>query len=411
MIRGADAGTGAGDINGDGLGDLLIGSVVVFGKATTEAVELPDVAAGQGGFGIWGVVQHFSVSRAGAGDVDGDGLGDLVIGVPWGGVDGDNLAGSSYVVLGKATTEAVQLSDVAASRGGFVIRGENVGDYSGASVSGAGDTNGDGLGDLLIGAPEAGSSYVVFGKATTEAVELSDVATGRRGFVIRQESQEPGGGSHRSNPSSVSGAGDVNGDGLGDVLIGAYGADAGGKQGAGSSYVVFGKSVTEAVELCDIAAGRGGFVIRGEKESDYSGWSVSGAGDINGDGLQDLLIGAPGHTSTLFRKVRAGTAYVVFGPASSFRRFRRGEVNGDDTVDLSDAVATFGYLFLSEDAPGCLDGADANDDGAIDISDGIATVVYLFRGDSILPMPGPRHCGIDPTADPLGCESPPEDCR
>ena len=108
---------------------------------------------------------------------------------------------------------------------------------------------------------------------------------------------------------SVSGAGDVNGDGLADLIIGAYGADANGTS-SGSSYIVFGKKENaNAVQLSDIAAGKGGFVIHGEAESNYSGWSVSGGGDINGDGLFDLIIGAWGADPN--GNSQAGHSYVI----------------------------------------------------------------------------------------------------
>ncbi len=101
-------------------------------------------------------------------------------------------AGESYVVFGKADTTPVNLSDVAAGTGGFVINGIDPGDFSGFSVSGAGDVNGDGLADVIVGADladpggnlSAGESYVVFGKADGTAVDLAVVAAGTGGFVI-----------------------------------------------------------------------------------------------------------------------------------------------------------------------------------------------------------------------------------
>jgi hypothetical protein len=156
------------------------------------------------------------------------------------------------------------------------------------------------------GKTKAGKSYVVFGKKdNTRAIELSDIATGTStgGFVINGESAGDYSG------RSVSNAGDVNGDGLDDLIVGAYGVDdSSGKSHKGKSYVVFGKNNnTNVVELSDIAAGIGGFVINGELAGDYSGYSVSSAGDVNGDGLDDLIVGAYNASSS------AGKSYVIFG--------------------------------------------------------------------------------------------------
>src|SRR4029453_15136803 len=182
----------------------------------------------------------------------------------------------SYVVFGTASGFAAEIdfASVAAGDGGFVIHGQDVNDISGSSVSTAGDINGDGFADLIIGAVHgdgpgntrdfAGDSYVVFGHAGSFAAEidLAAVAAGSGGFVIHGQDATD------DSPHSVSTAGDINGDGFPHLIIGADGGDGPGntRNGAGDSYVVFGKASGFAAEidLAAVAAGAGGFVVHGQ---------------------------------------------------------------------------------------------------------------------------------------------------
>jgi hypothetical protein len=242
-------------------------------------------------------------------------LDDLIVGAFYADTSGTNNAGKSYVVFGKITGTQVNLSDIASGTGGFVINGAAADDYSGFSVSSAGDVNGDGLDDLIVGANGAdpngtysGASYVVFGKADGTSVNLSDIANGTGGFVIN------GAAIFDFSGGSVSSAGDVNGDGFDDLIVGARLADPSGTATrTGASYVVFGKNNTNSVDLSAIASGTSnlGFVITGASAGDNSGGSVSSAGDVNGDGFDDLIVGAP-YADTSGTN-NAGASYVVFG--------------------------------------------------------------------------------------------------
>jgi hypothetical protein len=98
---------------------------------------------------------------------------------------------------------------------------------------------------------------------------------------------------------------------LDDLIVGAFQANLNGTYGVGKSYVIFGKAVNTAINLSAIASGTGGFIINGENFIDNSGYSVSTAGDVNGDGLDDLSIGA--RNANLSGRIDAGKSYVVFG--------------------------------------------------------------------------------------------------
>ncbi|MEA3193375.1 MAG: hypothetical protein QOD26_1708, partial [Betaproteobacteria bacterium] len=246
-------------------------------------------------------------------DVNGDGYDDVLVGARGADPRG-SYSGSSYLVFGGAGGFASNL-DLSALDGtnGFQISGEDELHQSGHSLSGAGDVNGDGIADYVVGAwgaddhgVDTGAAYVVFGRTGGYASDFDlSALNGVNGFQFIGEASDDFAGF-----SAVSGAGDVNGDGYDDVLVGAFGSDEHGAD-AGAAYVIYGAAGGFGASL-ELSAldGFNGFQVSGGSAADYAGRSVSGAGDVNGDGYSDLVIGAP---KTDFAGTDSGAGYVVFG--------------------------------------------------------------------------------------------------
>jgi FG-GAP repeat len=302
-----------GDVNGDGIGDLLVGAprtslsgrgrsagaaYVVFGARDGGTVDLS--APGRRAAVVMGAGHgyHAGSAVAALGDVDGDGRREAVVGAPGATVDGRTGAGAVYVVLSSRLAGGADLARPADF--GYEIDGASPASATGAAIAGARDMNGDGLPEVIVGARGLGATYMVWGRRDRAPVDLA--ALGDQGFAVLDGAGEGAG-------AAVADAGDVNGDGIPDLVIGAPDADANGRALSGSAYVVFGPGAPGPIALPpDPAAG---FRIDGAASGDRLGAAVQSAGDVNGDRRADVLVGARG--ADPLARDRAGAAYVVFG--------------------------------------------------------------------------------------------------
>jgi streptogramin lyase len=383
-----------GDVNGDGTTDLIIGApganagagavYVVFG---TNA-GFPDPIAlsslnGTTGFVLNGSANPGSAGwSVAAGDVNGDGIADILIGAPKTTISANANVGSAYIVFGHSTAWNPSYTLNAA-----FLNGTNGVEYDGTAVNGGqfagnsvaiGDINGDGKKDLIIGAygvtiggvqVNAGATYVIFGKAAgTWPVSATSVTTainaGAGGFEV------DGTVSGQDYGFSVA-SGDVNGDGVADLLIGGYGSNS----TNGGFAVVFGGATkpdngggtvswtsTPFSIGTTFLNGTNGALFSGAAPSDQTGWSIA-AGDVNGDGKADIIVGSD--TATYGGvNFYTGKVAIIFGKgmpwSNTLTTITSAWLNGTNGVEYDGpfASAYTGWSVAS---------ADVNGDGKSDL--------------------------------------------
>lgn len=352
----------AGDVNGDGYSDVIIGSHSYDNGETNEgrvflyygsAVGLTSNAAWTAESNQAGA--SFGTGVACAGDINGDGLSDLIVGAS-SYDNGETNEGSAFIYYG-ATTGLSPAADQ-------VLERNSMNATFGICVASAGDVNGDGFSDVIIGASgwdnnEAGEggAFLFNGSADGFAGSFDWLATGN---------QDQGGFGQ-----SIACAGDVNGDGYDDVIIGAQ-FYANGETDEGAVFIYHG-----SISGLSTTPAR---VLESNNEFTYFGFSVASAGDVNGDGFNDVIIGA-------FSFNDEGAAFVYYGSPSGISASNYWKTGSSGTG---------GWIGYSVASAG-----DVNGDGYSDVIVGdpiLAHAVYIYKGSSS-GLPAQPSQQLDPDDD------------
>lgn len=367
----------AGDVNGDGVDDIIIGSYssnpsgrtgagttyIIFGsKVRLGDIDVRKLTSKQG-FTISGANDGdmLGMSVSSTGDFNGDGIADIVIGAYNAKPAGCNCTGAVYVIYGsKQGFSNIDLKNLSANQG-FEIISSNSADGTGNAVSHAGDVNGDGIGDLVIGGcfsnplgrNYAGSAYIIYGsKQGFSNMDLKQITAAQGLHIVGANNNDRLG-------YSVDAAGDVNGDGIDDVLIGAYCASPLGRNCSGAAYVIYGtkSGFSQQLDLNSFNSAQG-FRIMGYRAYDQLGYSVSWAGDVNGDKIDDVVVGAP--LTNQSGVDTSGAAYVIFGSKSGLSDINVGNLSPSQGI-FAGGNYTNDYYGSSVSGTGDLDGDGVND--------------------------------------------------
>lgn len=415
---------GIGDINGDSFDDVIIGAgqgtvpsrtglsgyaYVIFGTLGpfTDLTVTDSWTASSLGFRILGPVAGSGLvalprTARGLGDVNNDGIDDFAISARlYKGTSSKTSAGVVWVIFGKTGSafDTIDLLPANFGTNGIYFTGAAASDSFGYTVMPAGDFNNDGIADFLVGAAsydpptvnsvtrvDAGAAYLLYGSTTAlVTMDMSTFVTGSKGVRFL------GAAAGDNFGSALSGVGDVNGDGIDDIAIGAPTSDPLTRSNAGTVYVIYGSSVVFAadVDLITFNDFSIGFAIYGRVTIDQLS-TVAPAGDINRDGVADILVGSPSASTR---------NHLIFGQTDA--RTTHVDTKTDDVIS---------FYFLDSAYLGyALDGGqDLNGDGIPDIllAGYLADVTVESGGTSINNagavwlLPGPFIYPPKPSASP-----------
>jgi len=346
----------AGDVNGDGYSDVIVGAYCYRNGEFGEGSSYLYYGSGSGleTTESWMVegnryYSHYGISVATAGDVNGDGFSDVIVGA-YGHSNGESEEGGVFVYHGSASgLEAAE---------SWTVESNHTEAYFGSSVATAGDVNGDGFSDVIVGAygydngeHEEGRVYVYHGSmAGLETAASWTAESDRAGAYFG---------------CSVATAGDVNGDGYSDVIVGAYGYD-NGESSEGCVYVYHGSALGLETAVS--------WTAESNRADTYFGNSVATAGDVNGDGYSDVIVGAYGYDNG---ESSEGCVFVYHGSATGL------ETEASWTAESNCADAYFGNSVATA--------GDVNGDGYSDVIIGAYGYnngesaegrVYVYHGTS-----------------------------
>jgi len=395
-----------GDVNGDGLADLglfsefaadengrIHGAIafVLGSKALAASMDYSSLPI------LWGmthsVFANILVSKA-VGDVDGDGCDDIFVyvytGLPLELGDDPRYTGSC-IFYGRRDFPKEMTFENELATGGMCIILAPSSDY-GFVPGGIGDQNGDGVDDIAVASDDADGQVEKSRLTVIYGGSRDRLCTPRQlGNDLDFDVVFPLVPVYNAKILVVSGGRDVSGDGVPDILLSDRHrrldtlpsraiALWGGNLEAKAAPI---PNVRDRMELVEYEETWGSFrFFNYPVRYDF-------AGDVNGDGYEDVVVYDGGH------------AYVYYNPLGSLRgAFVRGDANQDARIDIADAITVLGYLFSGAGALPCMDAGDVNDDEKVDVADAIRLLMWLFRGGAV---PPPNECGPDPQGDTLGC--------